>query len=195
MRQLKTGVSVLAAAALMSLIGSGTAAATSIWSSGLERPVGTELKLSLVSGGTANRTDTAGNPIGTCSSVEFVGKTGQETAAAISIPLGITWAGCTNATKTLKGGNLTISHIAGTTNGTVTSDTAEWTLNVFGVSCVYGTGVRTDLGTLVGSTTKTATLNINVIINEIGSQFLCPDTSKWVANFQVTGPDPVHVEA
>jgi hypothetical protein len=187
------GIAAVAAMSLMAFAGSASATELFSGATTLKAPVA--IKASLQTGATANLTDTAGNPIDTCSGSEVTGSTTATQAATLSGAATVAWSGCTQVTKTLKGGTLTISHIAATTNGTVTSDAAEVTISVFGVSCVYGTGAGKDLGTLVGSTTKTATLNINVIVNEVGSQFLCPDTAKWVANYQVTSPDPLHVEA
>ena len=56
-----------------------------------------------------------------------------------------------------------------------------------------GASSNTDLGTLVGSTTGDATLAISTEVPKIEGGFLCPNPSRWTANYTVTSPTPLHV--
>jgi len=88
-------------------------------------------------------------------------------------------------TDTLTPGSLSIA-----ATGLVTGAGSVWTTNFGGVSCRYGTGGGTSLGTLT-----TGKLVVNAVINEQEPKsFICPDTTKMVANYTVTSPHDLTVE-
>lgn len=72
---------------------------------------------------------------------------------------------CTRPITVHSGGELTIEHIASTTNGTAISSGAEITVGTpFGnVTCKTGAG--TDMGTLTGVASGTATMDIKGVLN------------------------------
>ncbi len=202
------GLAAVAAMALMAFLGASSASATQldkVTSGGAKDTlaVGAELHITTAAGTTLNLTDTAGNPIDTCKESTVKGSISNAGGASATVSGGIsalTWGGCTQTTATIAGalGELEIHGITGTDNGTVTGRGSKVTINVFGVSCVYGTGtgVGTDLGVLTGTTSATshATMAINAIINEQEpKQFLCPDTGKWVGSYTVTTPTGLYV--
>lgn len=187
------GLAAIAAMALMAFA-ANSASATTLESGATILPEGTEIVASLTAKTSAELTDTNGNPLDTCTESTVSGKTEQKTAPTLSGKATVTWGGCTSETKTLNGGTLTISWIEGTTNGTITSDNAEVTINgLFGTSCIYGTS-STDLGVLKGVAKGDATLSINAVVEEKEpKKFLCPDTGIWKANYSVTSPTPLGV--
>jgi len=175
------GLAAMAAMALMAF-GAGTASATSsLYSTGVKVAAGTSLDATL-EGGTALLSTTDGKTlVDTCTSSTVAGKVeypggGADAKGAIS---SLTWGGCTVTTDTLTNGALSVS-----STGAVTGTSSVVTVNFGGVSCRYGTGAGTSLGTLT-----TGTLAINAVINEQEPKsFICPDTTKWTANYSVTSP-------
>jgi hypothetical protein len=155
-------------------------------------PEGRSVNVSLKSGTTMVVEATGGAPEDTCSSDTVKGTVGSETGEAASIELSeSSWSSCTKPTKTLAVGSLTITHIAGTHNGTVISKGNEWTVEaVEKISCVYGGEV--DLGTLTGGAEPV--LKTNIVINKkAGSSFLCPADSILRAEFVVTSPHALYL--
>jgi hypothetical protein len=198
------GLAAVAAMALMAVVGAGSASATQldkVTAGGVKDTlvVGDTIHIDTSAGVTINLTDTAANPIETCkeSTIHITISNGGGASATASGKIGaLTWGGCSQTKSTLTNGELEIHGIAGTDNGTVTGKGITWTVNVFGVSCRYGTGAGTDLGILNGTTSSTshATLAINAIINEQEpKQFLCPDTGKMVGSYTVTTPTGLYV--
>src|SRR3954470_13602465 len=197
----------LAAMAVMALVGAGTASATELYkrtATGIETlKAPTVIKSSLTA--SATLTDTSGNPLDTCAEGEVAGETINTGSAAETVRgkiTALTWTACTEPTESVKladgtYGELEIHNIAGTTNGTVTGKNSIVKVNttIFGAVCEYTVGAALDLGTLVGATASTnhATLAINTVVPAKNS-FFCPD-AKWVANYKVTSPTGLVVEA
>ena len=75
--------------------------------------------------------------------------------------------------------------------GTVLGKGSKVTLSVFGVSCVYGTGEGTTLGTI--SSGEAPVLAINATLPRIEGGFLCPSTGTWTANYVVTSPHALYI--
>lgn len=149
---------------------------------------GTELDLSIAAGTSSGLTNTALETIDTCNGATAKGKLEKAEAVTASIEA-LTWSGCAFTTTTLKAGKLEVTNIAGTSNGTVTSDTiTEVTVNtvLFG-SCIYGIKAGGSLGDLTEG--KPAVLHVNAVpTKQSGSAFACPETSKWTATFTLTEP-------
>jgi RHS repeat-associated protein len=175
------GLAAMAAMALMAFGAGSASAASSLYSTGVQVPAGTELHASLEAGTSALLSSTDGKTlVDTC--------TGSTVAGTVEYPAGgdakgsigsLTWGGCTVTTDTLTNGALSVS-----SSGAVTGTGSVVTVNFGGVSCRYGTGAGTSLGTLT-----TGKLAVNAVINEQApTSFICPDTTKWVANYTVTSP-------
>jgi hypothetical protein len=205
MKYLKTiGLAALAAMALMAF-GASTASATELYKLTTGTPsidtlgVGTTIDASLT--GSAILETTGGEVLNTCTGGTVHGEITNAGSATTTVNGHIdelTWTGCTRETKTIANGSLEIHHITGTTNGTVTGKDSEVTINgIFGSSCVYGTGAGTHLGTLVGASGPHAhaTLAIKATVPRTAGGFLCPSTAVWNANYTVTSPTGLVVEA
>ena len=183
------GLAAVAAAALMAFMGAGTAsAAKTLTSTGVAQsaPVTIHAELDEVEGKVppAVLSTTDGSSIvDECAGSTVEGATtNSETPITGHINV-LNWSGCSFTTDTLTKGDLTIDE-----NGTVTGAGSVVTVNI-GVSCRYGTGEGTHLGTLT-----TGTLTINAVINEQApKQFLCPDTTRWVAKYKVTSPHDLNI--
>lgn len=66
------------------------------------------------------------------------------------------------------------------------------TINVFGVSCTYGTGEGTDMGTTVGG--NPGSLAINIVVPRVaGNTILCPSTARFQAEYVATEPTAGYV--
>lgn len=181
MKHLKMlGLAAMAAMALVAL-GTGSASAAShLYSTGVRIPAGTDLHATVE--GSASLTATDGKTlIYTCTANTIAGKVeypvGGDTKIALSA---LTWGTCTITTDTLTTGSFTVS-----SSGTVTGANTVVTVNVSGVSCRYGTGAGTHLGSL---TTGKLQMKPAVINEQEPKTFLCPDTGMWGANYAFTSP-------
>ena len=177
------GLAAMAAMALMAF-GAGTAsAAKTLTSTGVKLNAPVTIHATLEAGTSALLSTTDSKTlVDTCkvSTVEGT-TTNSDTPITGHIEI-LSWgepADCSVTTDTLTKGDLTIHE-----DGTVTGAGSVVTVNFSGVSCRYGTGTGTDLGKL-----ETGKLAINAVINEQEPKaFLCPDTTRWVANYTVTSP-------
>jgi hypothetical protein len=196
MKHLKLlGLAAVAAMALIAFPADATATG-SVFCTAQESPcpeskrwaAGTELDFSLKSGASSLLVDTKGEELDKCSTSTAKGKI--EKAEGVTGPIeSLTWESCTFPTKTLKAAQLEVQQIAGTHNGTVRADgTTEVTVNtVFFGSCIYGFTAGTDIGELKEG--KPATFVVNAIAEKFtGSNFGCPETAKWTAEYTLTEP-------
>lgn len=200
MRYLKMlGLAAVAAAALTVILGANSASAAVLCSTtadpcpaGQTWPAGLTLDWSIPSGGSVLQTDTEGGTLDTCTTSTMnwvITNPGGSTSTVTGTDEETTFSGCTFPTKTLKLGKWEIHKIAGTSNGTVTSDeVTETTINtVFFGSCIYGVTPGTDLGTITEG--KPAILHINAVTEKFtGSNFACPETDRWTATYTLTSP-------
>lgn len=204
-------LAALAAGALMAFIGAGTASATVLCSTTTgnnpcpagQKWVNQHLDFTVPAGGSLKLMDTVGNTIDTCKegTVEGTltnsGSATETPTTVLTTPVpttGLTWSSCTFPTKTLSTeGKIKIHRIAGTSNGTVTSDSKfEVTINsiILG-SCVYGVTTTEDLGELTEGKTGTATpptFHANAVAEEFGGKAACPDTAVWTGTYALTSP-------
>jgi hypothetical protein len=82
--------------------------------------------------------------------------------------------------------------ISGTSNATVVKRDTQWTINLFGVSCTYGTGMfGTHMGTMSGGTEPI--LEFESEITKVSGSFLCPSHAGWDATYEVTNPHALYV--
>jgi hypothetical protein len=189
------GLTVVAAAALMAFVGAGTASASGRLCSTETNPctspwtTPTALDFSLKSGGSAKLTDTAGNTLDTCTSSTVKGSlTNNAAGTTPSGPISeLAWGGCTVTTDTILPGGLKIAS-AGSGAGTVSSNAKiEVTVNVFS-SCNYGVESGTTLGTTNKGTGSNVVFKANAVAKKLAGGFLCPETTKWVAEYVLTTP-------
>jgi len=197
-------LAAVAVGALTAFLGAGTASASTICSTTANPcpaaqvwPVGTVIDFSIPAGSNAVLKDTSNNELDKCTSSTVKGKitnAGSSTATVTGSVEELTWGGCTFTTNTVSKSNLEVHQIAGTSNGTVTSDgTFEVTINTgaFG-SCIYGVASGVDLGTITegksAPNVPTATFEANAVATRFGSNFLCPSTSRWTGTYVLTSP-------
>lgn len=198
------GLAAIAAMGLMAFLGASSASATVLCSTPVHEgcgewdyAAGTTIHVTLTAGTSAILEDTSGNTLVTCTESTVHGTTSNTggTGAAVTGNIGaLTWGSastpCTQTTDTLTNGSLSVEAGAGT-NGTLSGSTSKVTVSIFGVSCAYGTGAGTTLGTVTGG--NPATVSINAVINKQEGGFLCPSTTKWTGSYTVTAPKPLYI--
>lgn len=194
------GLTAVAAAALMALVGTGTASATvackvteTPCASSNEWELGTKGLATLKAGTSAVMKSTGGEALMTCNSGRVSGtlenKGGPtQTMHQAGSSSNIVYEECTKTMDTIKGGEVELHHIAGTDNATVTIKGFETTVSLFGVSCVYTYGAGVDAGIITGGTKPSMDVNA-VLPKTIGSSFLCPATV--TGQFEGTLTEPV----
>jgi hypothetical protein len=190
----------LAAAAAMALMafGVGTASATTLENGTSPFTHPTVLESSLV--GSAILETTGGTTLDTCTESTVSGNpdTGSATATVKGAAT-VTFNKCTKSTTVDNGGELEIHHIAGTSNGTVTGNTFDVTVEAFeGTYCAYGLSkddTMVHVGTLTGDD-HTAKIEINTVVVEVTTdKFLCPNDARWTATYHITNPTGLTVTA
>jgi hypothetical protein len=193
MKYLNTLWLAVAVSALLAISAASAASATELYSGETTLPTGTEFHVHLASGTSATQTTTDGKTmVLTCPQTTGKGASTNQSGASVSISISsLVASGCTVTTHTLTNGTVTITHIPGTDDGTVTASGSVQTINFGGISCRYGTGAGTHLGTL-----NTGKIAIKAVINEQDPKsFICPDTTLWVTAYAVTTPVDLNVTA
>jgi hypothetical protein len=196
MKHLKIiGLAAVAAAALMAFAASSASADVVCTTSG--NPCANKITsvVASLSKESANLTDTSGNSFATCTVGEVKGEItaqGKEvnpSGAITSLTWGAKGAGCNTTVDTVKNGKLELRTEGGAS--AVWASESEVTLVAFGVSCTYGAGTGTKIGTL--NTGAGATMTINAIVNKTAGSFLCPSTAKWNGTYAVTNHSSVFI--
>lgn len=198
MKHLKMlGLGVIAAMGLMALVGAGAASATTLFTdSNLMTPYasGTSFHLTLSSGSSSLFTGGSGEALITCSVSTIKGKTSNETGTTVSGSIAaLTWGSCSTTLDTIKTGSLSIEEIS-TDEGRIVGRNSEWTYDIFGVSCTYGTGIGTTLGTITGGEAPKFSIK-SVSLTKTAGGFLCPTTAGWDAEYTFTEPHELHIGA
>jgi hypothetical protein len=200
MKHLKTlCLAAVAAAALIAIAGSGTASATVLCKENLTPcepakiwPKNQAFKSSLEAGTEA--VFTFKPPLGTyqikCQGStmngEIVNAGGEKANVIIELePLTLENCGC--PVTVLKDGALSVEHVAGTMNGSLTSANMEVTFQCM-EHCIYGDG---KFGTLTAG--AMGTIDVSATMNKIKGGVLCPATATWAASYTVTAPEPIYV--
>ncbi|MGN6257576.1 MAG: hypothetical protein ACTHN3_07490 [Solirubrobacterales bacterium] len=110
----------------------------------------------------------------------------------------LTFESCTNGYTftVLEPGSLEIHNISGTQSGTLTWSGVKLTLHTpLGFSCTYTTS-GTDIGTLTGSDTGNATLDIgSATIPRTADSSLCGVSWTWTGSYTFTAPSTLTVDA
>jgi hypothetical protein len=204
MRSLKKlGLAVVAAAALMAIVGTGTASATVICKNNLSTtacseiyPVGTKGTASLAAGTTALLETTGGELLVTCTGSTISSSIENAGSAATTVKSGVStmnFTGCNLTVDVLKGGSAELHHIAGTDNGTLTTFNTEVTVMIFGVSCTYGSGTGLDVGITVGG--NPGSMMLSTAFPRIAGGFLCPADARFTGKYVATSPTNAWVAA
>jgi hypothetical protein len=185
------------AMALMALVGPGTASATALCKNSANTTTcsekygaGTEIKFT--NEGTETLTTAFQN--NECSESTFHG--------TITVAVGIVTIGvaflrriCHCPTTVLKNGSLSITHILGTDNGTVTSSGLEMTTScstIFGtVHCIYSTN-GTHTGTLTGGNPANLTIS-SANLPRLTTNALCDESANLDGTYKVSTPAPLFV--
>src|SRR5262249_22760354 len=148
-------------------------------------PAGTTFHATLEAGTTSELRDANLNTIATCTASTIDGltenKTGQIVTANV-LKEGVTWGGCSQFTATTAGGDLDIE-----ANGDVTGTGFGVTFAIFGVTCTYGFGTGSLLGTIFGGSAPI--LYISTTVQKVAGGFLCPSYARWDANYAITSPE------
>ena len=182
------GLMAVAAAALMAF--AGTAAATVLEGKEGNLPKGTKID----STGT-NAVLKAGFATIECAHSEVDGTTSNAGGAGETVEGNIsnlTFKECNATVNVIKKGKLIVHYSSGS-NGTVTSEGAEVTVETGGISCTYGTPTATSIGTLSGG--SPAKLNASAALTRVAGSFLCANPASWTATYTVTSPNPLYVTA
>jgi hypothetical protein len=186
---------LVAAFAALGVFGVGTASATILCTDagcGTVYKAGTAIELTLGSG-TSARLTSGGSTIATCTGSMAKGTTSSESGTPLTGTISsLTWSGCSQTTHTVTNGSLSIEWISETLNGTVVGSGTQVTVQIFGVSCTYGTGEGTHLGTLTGG--EAPLLKIATTVTKTAGGFLCPGTAGWDAEYVATEPHAVFVD-
>jgi hypothetical protein len=193
------GLAAAAAMALMAFLASSASATTLTSPAGTTLPEGTVIEATLK--GSAVLEETGGTTLDTCTSSTVSGKTTNKGGDGAGEPVTgnietLDWGGCIAPTVSLKNADNTYGSLSveatGGGNGTVSGKNSRVTVGIFGVSCIYGTGAGTVLGTATGG--EPATIDINAAINLQEGGILCPPTTKWTATYTITKPNPLFVD-
>jgi hypothetical protein len=195
------GLAIVAAAALMALVGAGTASATGLCknnetTSYCNEPygAGTEIASRLVAE-TKWKLKTEPQTV-ECSKSTISGKTENAgEGEAVKEPLtALTFSECNCTVSVLKTGSLKFESIAGTNNGTMKLEGNEITTlcsTIFGnVHCIYG-AESIDLGTLTGG--NPAKADSLGAVPRLTTSFLCSSEAIWEASYEITAPKPLYV--
>lgn len=195
MKQLKRiAMASVATAALAMTVSAGSASATTIEVEGVTQNKTVLIRLSLALGSSTTLARTDGSLANTCTDSKIRGWTGPASFTGTTVT---TWANtltfesCTRPVTVHQAGILHIEHIAGTTDGTVSSSGAEVTVgSPFGtLNCKTGSGV--DLGRLTGSAGGWAYLHLNAVLN---CGFLVP-SALWKGTYETTFAEGLGVSA
>ena len=188
----RLGLAATAAMALLGLAGAGTAQAILYTDAAKTIPyaAGTVVDLSLKSGTTTKLKATGGAPEDTCTESTAKGKVAKEPGEPIVVIETLTWGGCSHTTDTLVNGKLEIKWTSGT-SGEVIGRESQWIANLGGLSCTYGFGEATKLGTIAGG--EAPMLKIEAPVKKIAGSFLCSEKETLDAEYEVTEPHALYV--
>ncbi|HYH53558.1 MAG TPA: hypothetical protein VD761_05455 [Solirubrobacterales bacterium] len=190
MKHLKMlGLALVAAAAFMAFASSASAQPTLTSPANVDYTgniTATAEGTHLVQAGFANITCTT-------STIAFTVTTNNTTKASGSITTYDT-SGCNATVITLKNGSVEITPNSptGSNKGTVKGSGSEVTVSTLGVSCVYGTGAGTTLGTVTGG--NPATIAVSASLPKISGGFLCASPASWTTTYTVTSPKPLIID-
>ena len=148
---------------------------------------GTAVEASLKSG---TKSKLAGGQTVECEEAAIKGKltnSGSETASGPVSSL--SFGKCSNTVTVLKSGTFSVDSPSNG-NGVLRLEGFEITANMAGVSCTYGSPAVTSL-----SGGEMAAIGVSALLPKTGGGFLCAKQAEWSAEYTVTAPEPLYVEA
>jgi hypothetical protein len=181
------GAVAVAALALMAF--DSTASATTLEVKGVKQTTEITIEASLKAGTSTLQSDTSGFFANTCTASTIKVKdstkvTGTEVEGPVeTLSWGTVATPCKEGNPTVDAkGSLSFERIGTTTNGTVKSKNAKWTMpSALGtLTCTTPIG-GTDLGTLTGVASGNATIDLNAVL-------ACGISAKWTGTYTVTSP-------
>lgn len=178
MKHLKIlGLAVMATTALMACASSASATV-------LTSPSGTEYTSTLTLTATSSLLlkGTAAND--TCTSSTMSVTISTNTTVARGGIKALSFGNCNATVEVLTNGSLEVR-----SGGEVITKETQVTYSSLGVSCVYGGGTGTRIGTITGGTP--AFINISATLPKISGSFLCGSTNEWLGQYTVTSPSTV----
>jgi hypothetical protein len=195
MKHLKIlGIAVLAAAALTTLAGAGSASATTLCKTATSPcseywPLGTKFDFSLQ--GTGLWEDPFKIKFQECTSATFTTVNTNTVGASVGMKVEVIHWGnpestCTRTTDLLAWGEMKVEWLSGTANGTLKDIGTEWTVG----ECTYGFPEWTTLGTLKGGNPATVEIEATVL----PLKGTCTTKYKWTAKFSIS-PSPLYIES
>jgi hypothetical protein len=191
------GLAVIAAAALTTFIGDGTASATVLCKTSatpcpefLRWPSGTEILASLSTGSSAKETVEEGGPGNvkdTCLESGVSGKLKNEGSATETVTIektSISKSSCAlGYPPSLSPSGMELHHIAGTSDGVLTG--VGQVIRDF--NCTYDVA---QVGTLTGG--EKPTLDLEIVLTKTGG-LICTTPVGWDGTYSVTSPTPLYV--
>ena len=190
MKHLKIFSLVAVAAASLMALSAGTASADEVTS-----PAGTTAKKmvwSLVAETSAKLVNTTNQELLTCTKGESTHPIVSQGPGfpLITAPVEYDLGNCTLPAQVLKAGGEEIDAPTGSPTATVkaTSESQLTIATVLFGSCIYGATAGTTIGSV---NTSSGELTVNAITEKFSnSAFACPVSTKWVANWVLTVPNP-----
>lgn len=190
------GLAAIAAMGLAAFAGAGTASATKLCTEaacGAVYPAATAVEATLKANTTTQFTGGGGETLDTCNGSTIAGKTTNKEGVSVFVGIeALNWQNCTAETVTIAKGSLGLERI-GVNEAKVVGQGSEVTISLFGVTCTYGTGAGTMLGTLTGGAGPV--LSINTALSKQAGGFLCPATTGWDAEYTFTKPHAILIGA
>jgi hypothetical protein len=181
------GLAAIAALALMAF-GAGTASATKLCTDSACTtlyPEGETLHSVLKKGNIAKLTS-GGSTVAECEESTTHGTgTDNNTEWVVTHLSTLTWGKCNQTTHTVAPGTIEFMTV-GSNQVVVRGQNTEVTLKLFNISCTYGTGAGTTLGTMTGGSAPIIELNTTFI--KTAGSFVCPETVGWDVEYEIIAP-------
>lgn len=197
------GFVATAALALTALLGVGPASATVLCEEnqipcpeGKIYPAGSTVSAGLEAETPTTFSATDGTLLDTCTGSTLAGPTANEGGAGKAITgalAKLAFTECSVATAVLELGSFSIQYkaIENKTAAILSFAGTRITISAFGlVSCTYGAGAGTTIGTMTGG--EPGKIGVAAVLNKVAGGFLCPATVKWAGSYEVTAPYPVY---
>jgi hypothetical protein len=191
------GLAAIAAMSLMASVGASTAPATTLFTDKAltsQYNLGTLIhgRLSLVQDFVL--TDGSGNTLAWCRESTISSSIWNSTGVTVSGNISsLTLGSCTSTMDVVALGSLEIEK-TGSNEGKVVSKGTQITATIFGVSCTYGTGFGTTLGTITGGTEPVMNVSSTAVAKVAGS-FLCPSYAGWDTSYTFGSPHAIYIGA
>ena len=177
------GLLAVTAVAMMGFAGSASATFTS--------PTGTEYTGEITASAESSLLLEAGISV-TCTESSVKGEITSNTTNHASGPLSaLSFSGCNGTVHTLNVGSLTIS------GDTVTAIGSNVTVERFGITCTYGGGAGTDIGTATNTISNgkdTVTLDVNANLPKQAGGAFCANIGVWTGKYHITAPEENYLD-